>query len=138
MSLVNVYFTYTDRKYWWTRLLKPGFSHVFITIPCEGGRILVDPNFGHLVIKFIKKYEKLPQNLQKQVILVNFRTDVNLKGGWFRPVTCVEIIKRALGIRKPLIFSPYQLYRYILWVAHQNHQNQPQHKMPSKPNKEGP
>lgn len=27
---------------------------------------------------------------------------------------CVEVVKAVLGIKKPFIFTPYQLYRFLL------------------------
>lgn len=32
----------------------------------------------------------------------------------FRPVTCVEVVKRLLNIDAPAVFTPYQLYRTLI------------------------
>ena len=36
--------------------------------------------------------------------------------GWpdARPITCVEIVKRLLGVRAPAVVTPHQLYRHLL------------------------
>lgn len=127
MSLVRVCFTYADRKHWWTNFLKPGFSHVYVLIPVKDGHILVSPNFGNIQVEYLLIGQKLSKNLRKPFISVNFCTDVNLKVSWFRPFSCVEVVKRILGIDQALIFTPYQLYRYVSWV-HLQHQKQPLHK----------
>jgi hypothetical protein len=31
----------------------------------------------------------------------------------FRPFTCVEAVKRALGLRAPWVFTPRQLHRHL-------------------------
>jgi hypothetical protein len=31
-----------------------------------------------------------------------------------RPITCVEIVKRLLGVRAPGVITPHQLHRHLL------------------------
>jgi hypothetical protein len=128
MYSVDVYFTYADRRYWWTRFLKTGFSHVFIKIPLIDGSIIIDPNFNNLQITYLENGQKISKNLQKPAILVKYYTNVNLNGYQFRPLNCVEIVKKIIGVNKPLIFTPYQLYRYLLWDLHQSNQSKQRHK----------
>jgi hypothetical protein len=50
------------------------------------------------------------------IIRVKSKRTVRPKWWWWIPTpdTCVTITKQILGIRKPFIWSPYQLYKHIL------------------------
>ncbi len=102
----------------WVRLLRPGFRHVFVALRDGPWWVTVDP---------------LCQRMEVQVQPV--APDMDL-AAWFRahgltvveaaidrtgtrpapvgPFTCVEAVKRVLGLRAPLVLTPWQLYRRLL------------------------
>jgi hypothetical protein len=113
------------------RLLKPGFRHVFVVLPLPrqagrgegaGGWISVDPLIDRMELALHPPWP------------------VHQLAGWFRaqgltvlnlflpvpaarqhpplappiaPFTCVEAVKRLLGLRAPWVLTPYQLYRHL-------------------------
>jgi hypothetical protein len=129
----HVYFTYTDRPYWWTRFLKKGFSHVFVLIPQHEGYLFIESTLSSIDVKYLTEHSKLPKSLDKSSVVVKYCTEIdyNLTSSWLRPCTCVEVVKRIIGLDKWWIFTPYQLYRYILWEAHRRHPKPVQHKQHS-------
>ncbi len=97
--------------------LKPGFRHCYVLLRDRQQWITVDPLFpyteimahdidrdfdlpgwlegrGHKVVKAI-----LNRNIKKPAPVMVF--------------TCVEAVKRILGLHRFLIFTPYQLYRHL-------------------------
>lgn len=101
----------------WLRGLKPGFRHVFLALPAPGGWITIDPLSTVLEVE----YHPLPPDTD---LAAWFRARGHrvlesplhppLPTQWpFTPLTCVSVAKRILGIRAPLILTPWQLYRHL-------------------------
>lgn len=101
----------------WLRWLRPGFRHVFVALPAPGGWITVDPLSTLLEVE----YHPLPPDTD---LAAWFRTRGHrvlespihppLPTQWpFAPLTCVSVAKRLLGIRAPLVVTPWQLYRHL-------------------------
>lgn len=101
----------------WLRGLKPGFRHVFVALPAPGGWITVDPLSTLLEVE----YHPLPPDTD---LAAWFRTRGHrvlesplhppMPVHWpFTPLTCVSVAKRLLGIRAPLVVTPWQLYRHL-------------------------
>jgi len=101
----------------WLRWLKPGFRHVFVALPAPGGWITVDPLSTLLEVE----YHPLPPDTD---LAAWFRTRGHrvlesplhppLPVQWpFTPLTCVSVAKRLLGIRAPLVVTPWQLYCHL-------------------------
>ncbi|MFC7334730.1 hypothetical protein [Rhodocista pekingensis] len=100
----------------WVRLLRPGFRHVFVAL-CDGAHwVTLDP---------------LSPRTEVAVQPVPAAFDL---AGWFRdhgltvleatpavparpappaPFTCVEAVKRVLGLHAPWVLTPWQLYRRL-------------------------
>ena len=100
----------------WLGWLKPGFRHCLAIIDDGQGWMLIDPLAGHLTIERLAVpagwdlpgwyqsigYTVLPAPSQRPA-----------KQAPPGPMTCVEAIKRLIGLHKPLIITPYQLYRHL-------------------------
>lgn len=106
-----------DTDLWWLKWLKRGFRHCFVVMRLGGQWVAIDPMAHHL-----------------QITVPQLPTDFDLKN-WFcaqglrvierhpepellrcyPPIflSCVELVKRILGLRKPFILTPAQLYRYL-------------------------
>lgn len=101
----------------WLKLLRPGFRHCFLLRRFPEGWLLYDPRSDrtelelwpacdpNLVIKHLKKrgYTALSVTLPTAE-----RRAVPLG-----PFTCVEAVKRVLGIRRRRVVTPWQLYRHL-------------------------
>jgi hypothetical protein len=104
-------------RIWWLRWLRRGYRHCLVAVETDGGWVLYDPLCHYTEINVIG-------NGSAEGIIDRYRTAgctaVLAKRrvpprrlAPVRPYTCVEAVKRILGLREPLIFTPYQLYRWL-------------------------
>ncbi|MBC6444297.1 MAG: hypothetical protein GDA50_02530 [Alphaproteobacteria bacterium GM202ARS2] len=116
------YVFFTDNTdLWWLRWLKPGFRHCCLVLYREGTLILVDPLSHQLLLDVCVSVDE-----------ASLRRWLNSCGMLFVPVevresprqvapfgmlTCVEVIKRILGIRLRRLMTPWQLYRFLIDMA---------------------
>lgn len=92
---------------WWSWFLHPEINH------CE----MLIPDRGHW-IKYGKAYEEIElfvTDAQSDIIgtIVVKATPIPQKRGLFMLNTCVGQVKQYLGIRKPFVWTPYQLLKYL-------------------------
>lgn len=112
----------TDLK--WLRLLKPGYRHCFAVVEAPGGRdgdaprwLLYNPLSVGTQMALWPGVDaaELRAGLEAEGYTV-VQTRVRPLGrrvlGW-RPFTCVEAVKRVLGLRAPAVLTPWQLRRYL-------------------------
>jgi hypothetical protein len=109
----------------WLRFLRRGFRHVFIAVSVPGGWVTIDPLCTVLDVRMhqpmsaralTRWFERrglivLPARLRQPV------APVGTMGLW-RPFTCVEAVKRALGVHAWRVITPYQLYRHLGGAVH--------------------
>ncbi len=100
------------------RILKPGFRHCFVILNDGQNWITLDPLSNYmdvLVHRHVPAAFDLPAWLagRGQVLLPAVPDRAGSKPHWPMPMTCVEAVKRYLGLRKPLIITPWQLYRHL-------------------------
>lgn len=101
----------------WLRLLKPGFRHVFVALRDGPHWVTLDPLSPHM--------EVVVQDLPPGFDLARWFRDRGLTvvetvpdrsrrtpAPW-APFTCVEAVKRVLGLHAPFILTPWQLYRRL-------------------------
>lgn len=102
---------------WYMRLFKNGFKHVEIWLLDHDVWVRLDPCFGflkaeaHLVAPWRVMDPGLnPTYLQHHAVLAN----TALSSSWIvGPVSCVEVVKLALGIRSHTLRTPFQLYKFL-------------------------
>lgn len=102
---------------WWLRLLRPGFRHCFVALQCDGGWVVIDPLSHYTAVVHFPFSEEFDlQALYRQHGLKVVQTQFvspNRRIMPIRPFSCVESVKRILGIRAGLVLTPWQLYRYL-------------------------
>lgn len=102
---------------WWLRALKPGFRHCF-AIVAEGEHwLLIDPLAPLMEVRAFDRgaVPDLPGWFQHRGFLVieaPVRRGLRRPAPW-RPFTCVEAVKRVLGLDAPFALTPWQLYRRL-------------------------
>ena len=101
----------------WLRLLRPGFRHCLIAVEGEGGWVVIDPLSHRTDISFRADLERgdLQSGFEAAgcvCVPTCLRTPEPRPAPW-RPFTCVEAVIRVLGMRKPWVFTPWQLYRTL-------------------------
>ena len=101
----------------WLRLLKPGYRHCFAVVQKGDYWVTYEPlchrtRFdiftGLDTDEIISGFRKLG------LIVVETRIMIpQPKLAPIGPYSCVEAVKRILGLHKRLIFTPWQLYTYL-------------------------
>ncbi len=103
----------------WLRFLKPGFRHCFVLLHDGRHWLSFDPLLNHsevLVHYHLSDDFDFPgwlENRGERIVPASLcRTRANPA-----PVTlftCVEAVKRVLGLHNWFIFTPWQLYRHLI------------------------
>ena len=101
----------------WLRGLKRGFRHCFTALPCKGGWLVCDPLKNRIELALVQ----LPPSLDlpavyaaqgHRVLLGRLRV-MPARPRVLAPLTCVEIAKRLVGVRAPLVLTPWQLFCHL-------------------------
>ena len=100
--------------HWWTYFLKKGFYHCLVILGNGREWCVIDPvmHFTDLIMVktlhiehfFKEKGYRLVRTTPHLPSRVVFR---------LRPFTCVETVKRFLGIEVPNLWTPYQLFCFL-------------------------
>jgi hypothetical protein len=106
-----------EAELWWLKMLKPGFRHCFVVARDAKNWIALDPLSPHLELAVlpIPHSFDLPRWLEGQgsaVVKSPIRRD-QLRAAPANIFSCVEVIKRFLGIHARRILTPWQLYSYL-------------------------
>ena len=115
-----IVFGHAKNNYWFSPMLKVGFTHLY-AVKFDGYNwIKVEPYTGYVDISI------LPFTNEHTILdVVNpDYSDILLVKRWCKrdfvrsplilgPVTCVEAMLSLLGIRAPLVWTPWQLYKYL-------------------------
>jgi len=107
-----------ETEFWWLKVLRPGFRHCFMVLEMDGQWVVYDP------LSHQTKIALLPAN--RQIDLKAWYEDrgctaiacatsaAPLKMAPFFLFTCVEAVKRVLGLHDRGIFTPWQLYKRLI------------------------
>lgn len=118
-----VVFTSSRLKHWLTRWINPDFAHVKLVKEDDGLWVIVDSknSFTQITLELIDDYPHIRKLCPNAVILA-VKTHINPnKYQWHLGIhSCVDVAKGILGIREFFVFTPYQLYRYIINKGGQN------------------
>lgn len=118
----KIYVVFTDNtSLWWLRLLKPGFRHCYVLLELEANNtwLELNPYSNQLIIKTYQQHFKFNfiQYLQKKLASHILEFEISPAPLHCAPLsafTCVEFVKRILGIHDVLVLTPYQLYKKII------------------------
>lgn len=116
----EVWVVFTDETVLtFTRFLKPGFRHCYVMFRDGNEWVSIDPTANYLsvgVIRLLPEGFDLPNWVRShdQIVVRAYpeRPRDNIPFP-FGPYSCVEVVKRFLGIDSPLTVTPYQLYRKL-------------------------
>lgn len=105
----------TDMR--WLKFLRPGFRHCYVLLNNGKSWISVDPLSNYMDVSV---HHTVPANFDLPLWLKDrghavMRAPVQRtrKQAPWMPFTCVEAVKRVLGIHNRFIVTPWQLYRHI-------------------------
>jgi len=109
---------FTDQgEVWWLRALAPGFRHCFAVVRDPAGEWLAcDWVKGRLVFRVYGP--QTVDDIVARLVAKGFRVaEVPVGGarraGLFRPISCVEIVKQAVGIVGWRPITPFGLWRHL-------------------------
>ena len=110
-----------DAEQWWLRLLRPGFRHCFAILNDGRHWVIVDPlsPFTDVAVLDQPAAFDLPGWFRGQGMAVSaapVRRGLTRPAPW-APFTCVEAVKRVLGLHAPGVLTPWQLYRRLTRAA---------------------
>lgn len=102
----------------WLKVLKRGFRHCFVLLNDGQRWVTLDPMLHHMDVEV---HHNIPPeyDLPAWLGLQGYRiVKAPLLRRQNRPApvmffTCVEAVKRILGLHNRLILTPWQLYRYL-------------------------
>jgi len=102
---------------WWLRLLRPGFRHCFVALDDGRHWVVVDPlaPFTDVAVLGVPPGWDVPgwfRDLGMTVVAAPVRRGLTRPAPW-GPFTCVEAVKRVLGLHAPFVLTPWQLYRRL-------------------------
>lgn len=99
------------------RWLKKGFRHCYVARK-DYGKVwtVIQDTWTHLDVRsfLVSDYPDISDLAGEGAYVV--KVDYNIgkaHRGYFCHYNCVETVKAVLGIRKPFLITPYQLYRYL-------------------------
>ncbi|MGE4280568.1 MAG: hypothetical protein AB7G62_13350 [Magnetospirillum sp.] len=99
---------------WWLRLLRPGFRHCFVAIRQGPFWVVTDP-LSHRTIVRLEGLDDLAAFYRRHhlVVVATRLLDPPRRPAPWRPYTCVEAVKRILGVQAPWVLTPWQLYLHL-------------------------
>jgi hypothetical protein len=103
----------------WLHILRPGFRHCLVLLPAEGGWIGLDPRSNRTDVFALPPYKpgELAAWLRSEgyrVLTAELPSQDPSGGAPIAISSCVESVKRCLGINRRRIFTPWHLYVYLL------------------------
>ena len=101
----------------WLKIFKPGFRHCYVVLNDGNHWLSVDPlsSYMDVTIHNLPQEFNLPLWLRDRghcVVKADI-TRLPKQAPWMF-FTCVEAVKRILGIHKQFIITPWQLYRHLI------------------------
>lgn len=105
---------------WFLKPLRDGFRHCFILMQQDNRWVLIDPRSDKTEIEILPhphhfNFPRFFMEQGKTVVKVpTIHTPRKIAS--ILPVSCVEIIKRFVGLHQWWVVTPYQLYRSLLKI----------------------
>lgn len=101
----------------WLKIFKPGFRHCYVILNDGRHWLTIDPLSSYMDVSIhnLPHEFNLPLWLRDRGLTL-IRAPLSKKqtqAPWM-VFTCVEAVKRVLGIHKRWIITPWQLYRHLM------------------------
>lgn len=98
------------------RPLRPGFRHCFVLLERSGGAVLVDPLSDRLAVEAfpgLTMTDAAERWREAGFTVVEARVRDPGRPAPIAPMTCVEVVKRALGLQGRAVVTPWQLHEAL-------------------------
>jgi hypothetical protein len=102
---------------WWLKWLRRGFRHCFVAVETSVGWVVIDPlsdrtRIGVVPAAWEGDLAQWYEEHKYKVVECDVAEPITKMMPW-RPYSCVEEVKRVLGIRSGRIHTPWQLFKYL-------------------------
>ena len=101
----------------WLRILRKGFRHCFLVLGSPGGWLYLNPMAHQTQIQVlaVPPHFKLAEWYRNQGLTVVETIPIQppRRAAPWRPFTCVEAVKRVLGLTSAKILTPWDLYQHL-------------------------
>jgi hypothetical protein len=105
----------------WLRLLAKGFRHCFALVRSSGRWVVINPMSHWTDVVALAETadgasaDEMVRALEERGLAAVACTveEPARRAVPFAPFTCVEVVKRILGITEPLVLTPWQLFRFL-------------------------
>lgn len=105
----------------WLKPLRSGFRHCFVVVFQGDTAIVCDPLSNQMLLGSVRPATPAVVSdwycERGFTVVATEICEAPRRGALLRPLTCVEIVKRVLGISAPFVLTPWQLYRHLLALA---------------------
>lgn len=118
MNACKAWVVFTAEADWpWLKMLKPGFRHCFVLLHDGEHWVSLDPLLNHTDVQVhnVPPDFNLPGWLRRRghrVVMAPVNR-AHLRPAPFMMFTCVEAVKRVLGLHAWHVLTPWQLYRHL-------------------------
>lgn len=113
--MVDALVVFSDRAdLMWLRLLRRGFRHCFVVVQ-DGGQWIVCEPYSNLTVLGVLDQNDPAAWFRGQgftVAATQMVAPVARPFPW-APYTCVEAVKRIIGLRDMAVLTPWQLYKSL-------------------------
>jgi len=115
----RAYVVFTDfSRIRWLQWLRRGYRHCFVVLGTGSLGLIYDPMANCTVLTGLMQVDwDAIGGRYRQMGYTVVETTIQPPGlavSYIRPFTCVEAVKRVLGIHAPWVLTPWQLYRYLI------------------------
>ena len=101
----------------WLRVLAQGFRHCFVFVEVGSDWIMIDPLSNQMTIRSLEVISSHDlaswYTEQGHTAIVTYQRYPMNRVAPLGLFTCVEVIKRALGIHSVWVQTPFQLFKYL-------------------------
>jgi hypothetical protein len=114
-----MYVVFTDSPLKEVQWLKPNFRHCYCVQDDNPVWTCIHPGRNYLDVSFYlhSEYPTIQDFvMDSQASILKFKqvTDNHKNAHGLNIVSCVGAVKYCIGIQKPFIITPYQLYKYLV------------------------
>jgi len=101
----------------WLRFLRPGYRHCFALLESGDRWILYNPLSNGTEVEVWPGDEE--ETIRAWLVSNGYEVideivrPLRPRPLFWAPYSCVEAVKRVLGLRAPQVFTPWQLYRHL-------------------------
>lgn len=105
---------------WYMRFLYKPMSHVYAMKKSPGGNFWIIVNHAisgtRIMMESITEYPhpRVYAGINAVILKIETHIDNKKQQSWLCFFSCVDVVKSLLGIKNALVFTPYQLYKYLI------------------------